>query len=688
MCKYSKSKRLIDTVSSFYNIEYFSLLKRVAGHSGVFYGWGRKRSGAQAIELANKFATSYVLLEDGFIRSVGLGVDGSPSFSIVEDDSGIYYDSTQSSRLEILLNTFDFSGAETLMKTARMAITLIKKHHISKYNHAPDIDASYFPENRRRVLIVAQTSGDASLKYGQADRFTTDEMIDVAVAENPDAEVYIKVHPDVLCGKKVSDIDIETVRNRCIVLDENVNPISLLESFDKIYTKTSQMGFEALLLGKQCACFGVPFYAGWGITDDRVECKRRKRKLKVEEVFAAAYILYARYFNPYKNEPCDIVDAVKEIVEQKKITKPMDTKGYYFGFSRWKHGFVRPFFKEIKYENQIFINPLFRKRHLKKALKKGLNSKSRIYIWGRKSFNAVRQYAAENKIPLYYVEDGFVRSVGLGSDLTQPYSLVVDSKGIYFDQTESSDLEEILNHYDFTADLKLLERANAVKRVILEKKLSKYNYFAQSKLHIPSLKHIIVVPGQVEDDASVRLGASGMSNLDLIKRVRKKAPESYIIYKPHPDVVVGNRIGHVEREDILKLCDLVVTDVGLDSVLIHADAVHTMTSLVGFEALMRGIEVHTYGMPFYAGWGLTQDEVRCERRHRRVSLDELIAGTLLLYPRYLDPKTKELCTIEVLLEALEFEQKKHATTKRYQVFIKLRNFIIRKIQVLSSLLKG
>jgi capsular polysaccharide export protein len=77
------------------------------------------------------------------------------------------------------------------------------------------------------------------------------------------------------------------------------------------------MGFEALLSGCECVCFGMPYYAGWGLTDDRVECKRRKRLLRLEDVFAAAYILYTRYHNPYTDEDTDIFGVIEAIVKMK-----------------------------------------------------------------------------------------------------------------------------------------------------------------------------------------------------------------------------------------------------------------------------------------------------------------------------------------------------------------------------------
>jgi capsular polysaccharide export protein len=248
----------------------------VIGVNRHFRGWGRKRTGRFALWCYHRFGGSLTLLEEGFIRSLDLGVEGSPSFSIVEDDVGIYYDAIVPSRLENTLNSYDFDSDTPLMATAREAMDLIRHHHISKYNHAPDVREGFFGDGSqiksgmtRRVLIIAQTAEDASLIYGLGNTYTTDQMIDAAVAENPDAVIYLKIHPDVLSGKKRSDIDIDSVRQRCIIIDQNFNPISLLEHFDTVYTKTSQMGFEALLLGKQCVCFGMPFYAGWGISENR-----------------------------------------------------------------------------------------------------------------------------------------------------------------------------------------------------------------------------------------------------------------------------------------------------------------------------------------------------------------------------------------------------------------------------------
>jgi len=317
---YTTSKQLIVNCENFFTICYYGFIEMVLRKKGIFVGWGRKNSGLKAVKLAEKKQTSYRLLEDGFIRSIGLGVDGYPSFSLVIDDIGIYYDAKNVSALENLLNSYDFKSDKQLMIQAQKAINLIRKYEISKYNNASNIGDDFFKKlDRQRVLIITQTAGDASLKYGMLKNFSTDEIIDAAIKENPNADVYLKIHPDVLSGKKEADFDVDGAKQKCFVLDDNVNPISLLKYFDKVYTKTSGMGFEALLVGCKCVCFGMPFYAGWGVTQDRVACSRRKRKLSIEEIFAAAYILYTRYYNVYTQKESDIFDIIDTIVRYRKI---------------------------------------------------------------------------------------------------------------------------------------------------------------------------------------------------------------------------------------------------------------------------------------------------------------------------------------------------------------------------------
>jgi capsular polysaccharide export protein len=258
-----------------------------------------------------------------------------------------------------------------------------------------------------------------------------------------------------------------------------------------------------------------------------------------------------------------------------------------------------------------------------------------IVVWGSKEPEAIRHLSASQGIPLWRIEDGFLRSVGLGSDLEVPASLVVDKQGIYFDPAQPSDLETILQNHTFTDEE--LVRARSLRQAIVESGFSKYNVGQTQPLQ-PGARpgqRVILVPGQVEEDASIRLGCRDIrTNEQLLRAVRKSAPDAWIIYKPHPDILSRNR-ANATVSDNSEHYQQLITDAGISQCLDGVDEVHTMTSLAGFEGLLRGKRVVTYGMPFYAGWGLTEDRYPIERRSRRLTLDELVTGCLLIYPRYM-----------------------------------------------------
>ncbi|MBT0826560.1 capsular polysaccharide biosynthesis protein [Campylobacter lari] len=663
---YTISKKLKENVKNFYTITLYHTYKNITKED-IFVGWGRKKSGLKAIELAKKHNAKFLLLEDGFLRSLNLGVENSPSFSIVKDDIGIYYDATTPSKLEKILNTYEFSTEE--LEQAKKAIELIKKEKLSKYNNNLCIPKEFFSANEEPVLIITQVVSDVSLKFGLADSFSTQDIINDAIKENPNAKIYIKIHPDVLSGKKQSDFNAQDLPSNCVVIKENYNPVELLSYFKKVYTKTSGMGFEALMLGCECVCYGVPFYAGWGLTQDKQVCKRRLKKRSLEEVFYATYILYSEYFNPYLNQKSDIFDTIHTLAKYKKIEQANSNTLYFLGFSKWKREFVRPFFK-AKNNKIIFLNSL------NELYKANLNPEDKIFIWGKKYDKILLAKDFNNEI--FLVEDGFLRSVFLGSDLTRPFSLIVDSKGLYVDPSKPSDLEDILQNYIFDESLK--QRAKKLITTITQNKFSKYNGLKHEKLNFNTNKKIILIPAQVEDDASMILGGAGYDTLKLLQSVRKANENAFIVFKPHPDVLSGNRKGLKDKNIILKYCDEIIENVSIDSAINASDEVHTITSTSGFDALLRGKKVVVYGKPFYAGWGLTMDLHEIPRRTRVLSLEELVAGVLILYPRYIHPKSKNLCEVELALDIMLKMQKDYFSKFYLRWFIDIRIYILRKIR--------
>ncbi|WP_051758518.1 capsular polysaccharide export protein, LipB/KpsS family [Rossellomorea vietnamensis] len=281
-------------------------------------GWGMKESSRSAVDYSIKKKIPYVYLEDGFIRSVGLGVLGSPSLSLCVDNIGIYYDATKPSRLENILNDTGWEEKALLNDSSR-AIDLILQYNLSKYNHAPINNDFLINEyGRDLVLLFDQTYGDMSISLGLATKNSFLKMYKEARKDNPNSTIIIKSHPDVINNKKKGHISKSDIDNNTVFIYEDINSLSLIEQVKKVYVVTSQAGFEALLLGKEVHCYGMPFYAGWGMTIDRIKLERRTKRRTVQEIFAAAYILYPRYICPETGDSGTIFDVIQYLINTKK----------------------------------------------------------------------------------------------------------------------------------------------------------------------------------------------------------------------------------------------------------------------------------------------------------------------------------------------------------------------------------
>ncbi|MCX2781143.1 capsular polysaccharide biosynthesis protein [Microbulbifer thermotolerans] len=644
------------------------VFRRPAAGITHIVGWGLKPTTKKARRVAARNGLPYMQIEDGFLRSHGLGVNGAPLHSLAVDYSGIYYDATRPSDLETLIAEAPFDSAE--LARARRCMALLRRYRLCKYNHAPDRPVVW-PDTRPRVLVVDQTCGDASVTYGCADGARFEEMLTCALREHPQAEVCVKVHPDVIAGKKRGYLLEKARALGCRIFSEDISPWALLDAVEEVYVVTSQLGFEALLAGKKVHCFGLPFYAGWGLTEDRVRCDRRGVRRTLEQLFAAAYLRYCRYINPYTGERCELEDTINLLAEQVRQRKRLNGDWIAAGFSPWKRRFVPGFLGRPK--GLRFIAP--RKRSLRRA-----PPSARVLTWASSLRPPFAAACREAGLPLWRMEDGFLRSVGLGADLVRPLSLVLDSRGIYYDAGAPSDLEVILSGTDF--DESLLMRARQLRSQLVHLQLSKYNVGGGQVPPLAELaegRRIILVPGQVETDASIASGSPEIkTNLELLRRVRRDNPDAFIVYKPHPDVVQGARIGALGG-DARGLFDLQLTDVAIPVLLEQVDELHTLCSLSGFEALLRGIHVVTYGLPFYAGWGLTEDWLPCPRRKRRLTLDELVAGTLILYPLYTDPVSGDHIDVDTAVRLLARKRQDARQTNLWAGLYRLfRNGFLKK----------
>ncbi|MDG9730412.1 hypothetical protein OXI21_08305 [Ignatzschineria sp. RMDPL8A] len=616
----------------------------------------------------NNIPLKYV--EDGFIRSIGLGAEHTIPLSMAIDSQTLYFNAQKTSDLEEILLTYDFDSDFELLERARTMMKRLLETGISKYNQgqAIDIEEIYGEKNTKRVLVIGQVEDDASIKYGCTRSLTNNDLVRIAYIENPNAQIIYKPHPDVLHQKRKMQSNPKDVMHICNVLEEDISLSQSFETIDHVYTITSLAGFEALLRGIKVTTLGCPFYSGWGLTDDRQENVRRTRALTLEEVFAGAYLLYPIYFDPIYKVRVRPEEALERLISLKNDTllntpvqaEPVEIPAinktlYFYRFNDWKKTFIKDFFVESHIEFFPFKMTAseFSNKYESKVLK---NSNVEILVWGMNAPSYLIRFCRRNNIPLKYVEDGFIRSIGLGAEHTIPLSMAIDSQTLYFNAQKTSDLEEILLTYDFDSDFELLERARTMMKRLLETGISKYNQGQAIDIEEiygeKNTKRVLVI-GQVEDDASIKYGCTrSLTNNDLVRIAYIENPNAQIIYKPHPDVLHQKRKMQSNPKDVMHICNVLEEDISLSQSFETIDHVYTITSLAGFEALLRGIKVTTLGCPFYSGWGLTDDRQENVRRTRALTLEEVFAGAYLLYPIYFDPIYKVRVRPEEALERL------------------------------------
>lgn len=263
-----------------------------------------------------------LILEAAFIRSINTFCEQNEAaeyrydIGFVLDYLTAYYDATRPSYLELLLNDKNLVITDEQKQRARKCIDKIIQNYLTKYNCQPIFTPKIGRDGVQKILVVDQSFGDNSIKKGLASVATFEEMLEAAILENPDADIIIKTHPDTKTGRRTgyyNDMDISNRKNIYFYTDP-INPISLIQYVDKVYVCTTQLGFEALMCNKETHVFGMPFYAGWGCSNDRQTCDRRTNTRSIEEIFYITYILYSYYVNPNKKCLCEIEEAMDYLI--------------------------------------------------------------------------------------------------------------------------------------------------------------------------------------------------------------------------------------------------------------------------------------------------------------------------------------------------------------------------------------
>lgn len=617
-------------------------------------GWGNKTSGRVARTEAARRNVPLVLLEDGFIRSVGLGKLGAPPVSLVLDDIGIYFDASGPSRLERLLVDLAWL-TPALRGEAELGLQRWRHERLSKYNLGRE--RAVGDSQSRHIVLIDQVKGDASVPGALASAASFARMFDDALATYGAARLAVRSHPDVIAGMAKGYL-VNRARSAGVsVLDPELSTHAALDGADAIWTVSSAIGFEAILRGIPVVTYGVPFYAGFGLSDDKATGDRasaafaRRSVSRTDiEIFAAAFLAYARYADPVSKRACSLDAAIDRLIDWRHRAGALACgPTTAFGFSRWKRASASIFLgggiSPIAYAGKARAGKIARAK---------ARGATRIAVWGTTDADGFEHRARATDLGFIRVEDGFIRSVGLGSDLRPAGSLVLDDLGIYYDARRPSRLEAIIETGRF--DARLLQRAQRVRARLIANAITKYN-LGPADIDVASAANgraIVLVTEQVPGDASLRFGSGAISNnLDLLRAVRDSRPDACIVYKEHPDVVAGNRKGRLSAKTLQPFADIVASRGDIASFFAIAEEVHVISSLAGFEALCRGTKVVVWGKPFYAGWGLTDDRETIPRRTRRATLDELVAATLIEYPRYVDPVSGVPCSIEDYLDNLD-----------------------------------
>ncbi|MFT4013082.1 MAG: capsular polysaccharide biosynthesis protein [Paracoccus sp. (in: a-proteobacteria)] len=581
--------------------------------------WGASPTAWRGMAMARRRGAGLLRIEDAFLRSVLPGRAGGPMgrrgpVGLILDPVGLHFLPESPSLLENLILD---PATESLHGAARDAMARLIAADLSKYNaHLPDQP----PPGRDYVLVIDQTRGDASLLgAGRADFLA---MLQAARDENPGAPIVIRTHPETAAGLRPGHFAAGDLRAGEAFCDAPISPWRLLQGASRVYVMSSQLGYEAMLAGHRPRIFGRPFYAGWGLSEDRHRFPRR-RPAAIETLFAASHLRAPTWYDPCVDRLTDFEGALRQIEAEARAWRQDHAGHLAYGIRLWKRPFISRAFGAAK--------------PLRFTAKPG---PAVTLAWANR---------AEDLPQALRVEDGFIRSRGLGAALVPPLSLVADDLGIYYDPGRESRFERIMTQ---PLPPQGARRAMALAQALTRLGVTKYNLGGA----LPDLPpgHRILVPGQVEDDASIRLGAGDeRTNLALLTRARRENPRAVIIYKPHPDVEAGLRPGQIPAEQAAGLADVIAHQASADALMGKVNEVWTITSTLGFEALMRGLPVTTLGAPFYAGWGLTRDLGPIPARRRQsADLARLVHAALIEYPRYFHPSTGLPCPPEAALEWL------------------------------------
>ncbi|KZL17741.1 General stress protein A [Pseudovibrio axinellae] len=274
----------------------------------------------KCIEQSSFYGLPTYFIESSFFASFGGYFDDTLDgkyrrpIGFVIDDIRYYFDARGPSRLEIELNK---SGPIINDKQIARSKSLIRKiidSRITKYNAYVSNERKDMSAFEGVVLVVDQKRSDMSIELARSDNGVVTNMLDQALSENPNKVILFKWHPDNIHMN--AEIHIKN-REMIIEVRDEFSTVDILDVCSKVYTISSQVGFEALLRDKEVVVYGQPFYSGWGLTDDRNKNHRRTEKRTIEELFYLTCVKNSIYFEGKTGNTISMEQSIENILKMR-----------------------------------------------------------------------------------------------------------------------------------------------------------------------------------------------------------------------------------------------------------------------------------------------------------------------------------------------------------------------------------
>jgi len=501
-----------------------------------------------------------------------------------------------------------------------------EKNQLKKYiKELKEELLNYFEknQNQNQVLIDIQLENNQTLKYGLGESITNKEIIDKVLKVQKGSKIYLRIPKEGIENNKLIGFNIEDLPKDIYIMDRSINDVQLVKQMDIVYTRTTFLGFEALMIGCEVVCFAMPFYAGWGLTHDYVNLdsyifRRWRKNVSIIDLFVSIYLIYSDYDNPYN----PVVDKKRDnyylknsnMLLSKEVEKDYPRKRITYSNLNIEVYSI----DEVKLQDIVSIYNKYKKRELKKE--------SKIFLYGFDDLKIIKhflkQYKEEN---IKYLSENFFSNIedkilfnlekttknkviekfnNIGNELM---GVIIKDKGEYYSLLEEEKSSPYIPEEETTLEKKIINR---MRNKILEDNFKEIEDFTElykknktynlEEIQIKTNKKIILIVGQKDESISLKEGTL-INKVEMVKNVKENYKDYYLIYKLHPKEEL--------KEEIKEIVDLISED-NVYALIKKVDKVATISSFVGLEAkvINEKVEVIVYGLPFYACWGLTIDK--------------------------------------------------------------------------------